>query len=506
MKHVIRNHIPWRALRTVLLLAIALSLFALPALAYAEDELDKSSKVTITISCNENGTVEPSGQIEIEPGVTQTIRITPNEGYEVGSVVRNGSQIQFNPEGGRYDLTNVQENQTIRVTFVEAKQTERPILPIEINCGIGGKISPSSGRVQQGDPFTFVCEAEEGYVIDKLMVDGVALAASQKTVFTHTIDCVEKPIVITATFQRTTYRIVVTATEGGVVSPAGTTNVEIGKGCSYTIVPNEGYLVKSALANGKTAGIDADGGVYHFINVNRDCTLDVVFEPIPTPTPTITPKPNNTSKDEDTDEKDESIAAFTLFCTDGGKVFAESSAQMPPAFNVEIGGSIKLLFAPDDGYQVAKLYVDGNDIGVKEYSGTLEFKDVQEGHKLVVQFKKADEPDSGATFEVLHIDKDFEYNSKEPAATPAPGNSSQPENTMSPEPTADTEAGNEQTNNQENASAIPIIGLVILLLAIAVLIMLWIKENAHFAEQSEREKPKKEESEDDQKQDNSDKI
>ena len=66
---------------------------------------------------------------------------------------------------------------------------------------------------------------------------------------------------------------------------------------------------------------------------------------------------------------------------------AESGTQMPAAFNVETGGEIRLFLVPDSGHRVAKLYVDGDDMGVQEYSGVLLFTDVQDGHRLVVQFE-----------------------------------------------------------------------------------------------------------------------
>ena len=47
---------------------------------------------------------------------------------------------------------------------------------------------------------------------------------------------------------------------------------------------------------------------------------------------------------------------------------AESGTQMPAAFNVETGGEIRLFLVPDSGHRVAKLYVDGDDMGVQEYS------------------------------------------------------------------------------------------------------------------------------------------
>lgn len=475
MRSDIRTHIPWRTLRAALLLAIALPFCMAPALAHAEGNSPiEVPTLTVDVSYSGSGTVEPSGQIVVEPGGTQVIRITPDEGYVVGTVVRNGSTILFNPEGGQYALTSIMEHQVVTVTFVKAETEQPPEYPIEISCDTGGRISPASGLVQQGKPFTFVCEADEGYTIDTLTVDGAALPAGGQTVYTHTIDHVERPTKITASFRRTAYRITVTATEGGAVSPSGVTDIEIGESCSVTIVPDDGYRVKSVLANGKTAGIGVDGGVYHFSNVNRDCTLDIIFEPIPTPTPAPTPKPDDRNDGEDeSDDADAETVAFTLFCTDGGKVMAESGTQMPAAFNVETGGEIRLFLVPDSGHRVAKLYVDGDDMGIQEYSGVLLFTDVQDGHRLVVQFEQTDEMNDGSTFEVAVTGDTFEYTSKEAAATPAPPDDTpEPDGTPAPEATPESDTEGEK-DGSGIAQAMPIAGLIIFVLAAAGLVVLW---------------------------------
>jgi hypothetical protein len=69
---------------------------------------------TITTQTNVNGTISPSGNINIAYGGSQRILFTPNSGYTIDSVIIDG--IKVDSIVG-YTFSNVTSNRSIRVTF-----------------------------------------------------------------------------------------------------------------------------------------------------------------------------------------------------------------------------------------------------------------------------------------------------------------------------------------------------------------------------------------------------
>jgi surface protein len=69
---------------------------------------------TISAQTNANGTISPSGNINITHGASQRFLFTPNPGYMVDSVIVDGIKVD---SIGSYTFNNISANQTIRVTF-----------------------------------------------------------------------------------------------------------------------------------------------------------------------------------------------------------------------------------------------------------------------------------------------------------------------------------------------------------------------------------------------------
>lgn len=79
------------------------------------------STYTITATAGENGTISPSGELQLTEGESQKYTITPNEGYKIEDVKVNGTSVGAVSE---YTVTEISENITIDATFVFGKYTE----------------------------------------------------------------------------------------------------------------------------------------------------------------------------------------------------------------------------------------------------------------------------------------------------------------------------------------------------------------------------------------------
>lgn len=70
------------------------------------------------------------------------------------------------------------------------------------------------------------------------------------------------------------YDITASAGEGGTVTPEGTTIVNYGGQQTYTITPDEGYIIHSVIVDGVKVGKDSE---YTFTNISSDHTIEIVF-------------------------------------------------------------------------------------------------------------------------------------------------------------------------------------------------------------------------------------
>lgn len=70
------------------------------------------------------------------------------------------------------------------------------------------------------------------------------------------------------------FSVTASSTEGGIVTPAGVSQVQYSKDITYTITPDKGYVIKSVLVDGNDVGAVSE---YTFANVKKDHTILVIF-------------------------------------------------------------------------------------------------------------------------------------------------------------------------------------------------------------------------------------
>ena len=151
---------------------------------------------TITSSAGEGGTITPLGVTTVERNSSKTYTITANEGYVVESIVVDGEDIAESLNGAMsYTFNNIKKNHTIHVTFAKTATYN-----ITATATVGGKISPSGvTSVIEGGSLTHRITADEGYYIDRVVVDGRNFGALDVHIFSnvfsdHTIHASFKPI------------------------------------------------------------------------------------------------------------------------------------------------------------------------------------------------------------------------------------------------------------------------------------------------------------------------
>ena len=103
-------------------------------------------KHTITATAGANGSISPSGNVEVVEGADQTFTITANEGYEIESLKVDGAAVST---ATSYTFPNVRAAHTIEATFKQKITVEKPSI---------GK-QPQNVSVKAGEQESFTVAA-----------------------------------------------------------------------------------------------------------------------------------------------------------------------------------------------------------------------------------------------------------------------------------------------------------------------------------------------------------
>jgi hypothetical protein len=305
---------------------------------------------------NYGGSISPSGNITVSQGGSQSFYFTPNTGYEISQVLVDGVNNTTAVSNGSYTFSNVTTNHTISVSF---KQKALPNYTITASVGnYGGSISPSGNiTVSQGGSQSFIFTPNVGYEIDQVLVDGVnnptAVLYSG-----YTFSNVTANHSISVTFKQKVvpnYIIAASAGSNGSISPSGNVTISQGGSQIFTFTPNTGYEINQVLVDGVNNPTAVFYGGYTFSTVTANHAITVSFK-----------------------QKQYTITV---------SVGANGSIAPPSNQTVAHGGSQTFTFAPNTGYEINQVLVDGINNPTAILSGSYTFANVSANHSISVSFK-----------------------------------------------------------------------------------------------------------------------
>jgi List-Bact-rpt repeat protein len=300
---------------------------------------------TITATAEANGAISPPGVNTVNPGGSMNISITPNAGYRVAHVLVDGVSAGAMTS---YTFTNVRAGHTIKATF-----TENEWYIIDASVGANGSISPSGkGSVLGGTNWKFTITPAAGYRVADVAIDGVSNGA----LTSYTFYSVQAVHTIRASFTLDVYTITASVTNwdysipvNGSITLPGIITVNRGDSRTYTIAPDEGYVVYSVLVDDvQMGGINS----YIFSGVTADHTIAAYVKPI---TYTITAKAGS-----------------------GGSISPEGVTSIVK------GGSQTYTITPKAGNHIAGLLIDAVSQGPIT---TWSFSNVTANHTIKAYFK-----------------------------------------------------------------------------------------------------------------------
>ncbi|MFC1713620.1 FlgD immunoglobulin-like domain containing protein [Candidatus Poribacteria bacterium] len=211
------------------------------------------------------------------------------------------------------------------------------------NPASGGTVVANPTSVAEGGSVIFTANANNGYYIERVILDGETVF-TQSLPLSYTIPTNYPRTQVTATFSgvseshhmsvdfRRYYELFSTAvTTGGTISPDGLIPVPEGSSKSYTITPFEGFHTVNVTVNGASQG---PVPTVSLTNIMSDYEIFASFERDTPPTHTVTP-----------------IAG------EGGSISPSEPTEVPH------GGSLTLMFTPDDCYKVSNVIINGQSLG-----------------------------------------------------------------------------------------------------------------------------------------------
>lgn len=301
----------------------------------------------VTTTAYGNGTVSDGAIFVYNPANTYTFSATPGANAHIASILRNNEELTITDPFNTYTetLTNILSNYDYVVYFDPNNYT------VEATAGNGGTITPAgvSNFVYNTDANYYI-EAAQGYYIDSVTVDGVAVDYTQAnalTAMSYTFPHISANHTISVVFAQYEYTITVNAGEHGTITP-GTTVVGVDATPTFTITPEAGYGIADVTVDNVSVGAV---NTYTFAPVSANHTIAATFAQYQY---TITANAGN-----------------------GGTITPNGVTNM--VYN----GNQTYTITASAGYHIADVYVDGVSVGAVN---TYTFTGVTANHTIYAVF------------------------------------------------------------------------------------------------------------------------
>ena len=228
----------------------------------------------------------------------------------------------------------------------------------------GGTISPSNPvTVAKGSTVEFTATANEGYCLDKFVVNG-----EEKPLWdlydngTFGFENIQNNATVVAHFVKC-YRLRASVVGEGTINPSGYERVLEGESRTYIITPRPGYVIADVIVNEQSVGPRSE---LSFEYINSDLTIFAIFEK-ESFTITVRATPGG-------------IAGPTQ----GGGTIGPGGGE----FKVEVSRGGEWIFKLEsiDCYEIKEVRVDGELIGSGGTSGQVPFRNVRKDYILDVVF------------------------------------------------------------------------------------------------------------------------
>ena len=134
---------------------------ALEAAINALEAIPEPETYTINASAGEGGSIDPSGEVTVNEGASQTFTITAEDGWEISDVKVNGESVGA---VNTYTFENVSADAVIEASF---EQEQPPVPPDPDKTDLKAALDEANAILSQTDKYTEASLADYKAVADK---------------------------------------------------------------------------------------------------------------------------------------------------------------------------------------------------------------------------------------------------------------------------------------------------------------------------------------------------
>ena len=326
----------------------------------------------VTVVKEGEGTLSFEGDKSLRAFGSIDIDIEPADGYRA-VVYLDGDETASDVTSYKYSAPFADfSKHEVKVVFERVAPAPSEKVSLTVEANEGGKVDPAgTTEVSRGSTVAISIEADKGYVIDDVKIDGESVKIS------NTIDVkmdADRKVLVSFVKEDETHhtvsisanaRVEVKTTGGeidfGSVIPSGIVKVKPGSSLKISVVLKDGFEVEDFVVDGKSVG-KATTYTIEDIRKSMDVSISVV----------------------------QNVDGFVIKASagNGGKITPSGDVK------VEKGKDATFKFDANSGYAVKEVTVDGKKVTA---SGSYTFKAVSENHTIAVTFKYVGSGSSGGS-------------------------------------------------------------------------------------------------------------
>ena len=282
----------------------------------SSEEIKKTYNVTITQV--EHAHVE-ADKTQAEVGETITFTVTTDEDYHVSSFKVNGNDVTLKDNKATAQM--VENGLTVTIA-VEANTHD-----VTIRSSENGTVVADKTTAIVGDKVTFTITPNDDFELDTFKVNGEAKEVTNNT---YETTMVKEGLTVDATFKAIKHAVTINKNAGGTVS-ADKTEAATGEDVTLTVTPDTDYHLSALYVNGNAVSVGESGTVVVKM-VKTGLIVSGVFA--------------------------KKRAPITVTDTKGGTIYTT------PTTDAALGEEVEIMVTPDDGYELDKLLVNGEETEV----------------------------------------------------------------------------------------------------------------------------------------------
>ena len=228
----------------------------------------EATMYTLTATSNTEGCTITPATTTVQAGSDVNYTLTVANGYHLENVIANDQEVAVT--NNAFTISNVQSDYTIFANFAPNYVT------VTVDQPDHATITPGTMTYAYGATPSYMIVPEVGYDIVSVTAGNAVVPVSYNNgIGTFILDPVHGDITLTATTSIKKFEITVTQGENGTIAPGTQTNVEYGSNKTFTITPNDFYVIADVIVDGSSRGALSS---YTFYNVTGNHTITAVFE------------------------------------------------------------------------------------------------------------------------------------------------------------------------------------------------------------------------------------